>query len=87
MRNSYAIDKICVVELPHPLLKSRGSAMRNNFLEYRTNKATPFTRRNEFYALLAINKAKHILNRLLRYSKSKKKNRKSPIFERLPFLY
>ena len=38
-------------------LKSRGSVIRNNFLEYRTNKATYFARRNNCYALLAINKA------------------------------
>ena len=45
-------------------LKSRESVIRNNFLEYRTNKATHFARRNDYYALLAINTAKHILIRL-----------------------
>ena len=49
---------------PSLFLKRRGSVIRNNFLEYRTNKATHFARRNNIYALLAINKAKHILNRL-----------------------
>ena len=28
-------------------LKSRGSVIRNNFLEYRTNKATHFVRQND----------------------------------------
>ena len=50
---------------PTHFLKSKDSGIRNNFLEYRTNKATHFARRNVFYALLAINKAKHYLNRLL----------------------
>ena len=65
MRSSYVIDKMCGVELPHQLLKSRGSVIRNNFLEYITNKATHFARRNDSYALLAKNKAKHLLNRLM----------------------
>ena len=47
---------------PTHLLKSRGSVIRNSFLEYRTNKATNFAQRNDCYALLAIIKAKHILN-------------------------
>ena len=34
-------------------LKSRGSVVRNNFLEYRTKQATLFARRNDFYALFA----------------------------------
>ena len=38
---------------PTHFLKSRGSVIRNNFLEYRTNKATHFARRNDLYALLA----------------------------------
>ena len=42
---------------PDHFLKSRGSVIRNNFLEYRTNKVTHFAQRNDFYALLAINKA------------------------------
>ena len=53
---------------PIHFLKSRGSVIRNNFLEYRTKSATHFSRRNDYYALLAINKAKHILNRLFRAS-------------------
>ena len=36
---------------PTHFCKSRGSAIRNNFLEYRTKKATLFARRNDFYAL------------------------------------
>ena len=44
-------------------MKSRGSVIRNNFLEYRTNKASHFARQNDYYALLAINKANYILNR------------------------
>ena len=68
---------------PTHFLKSRGSVIRNNFLEYRTNKTTHFARRNDCYAWLAMNKANHILNMLLTcscsdpiYSKSTKKNRK-----------
>ena len=75
-------------------LKSRGSVFRNNFLEYRTKQATLFARRNDFYALFATNKAKIILNRHFPcscsdtiYSKSIKKNRKSPIFESLSFSF
>ena len=49
---------------PTHFLKSRGSVIRSNFLEYRTNKATYFERRNDCYALLAINKANYIHNRL-----------------------
>ena len=73
---------------PTHFLKSRGSVIGNNFLEYRTEQATLFARRNDFYALFATNKAKHILNRLFScscgdtiYSKSIKKNRK-----KVPFL-
>ena len=73
---------------PTHFLKSRGSVIRNNFLEYRTKQATRFARRNDFYALFASNKAKHILNRHFScscsdtiYSKSIKKNRK-----KVPFL-
>ena len=76
---------------PTRFLKSRGSVIRNIFLEYRTNKATHFARRNDCYALLARNKAKHKLNRLFLCScfivKVKRKTEKSPIFESLPFLY
>ena len=46
---------------PNHFLKSRGSVFRNNFLEYKTNKATNFVRQNDCYALLAIY---NILNRL-----------------------
>ena len=79
---------------PTHFLKNRGSVIINNFLEYRAKHATLFARRNDFYALFATNKAKHILNRHFScscsdtiYSKSIKKSRKSPIFEGLPFLY
>ena len=51
---------------PTHFLKSRGSVVGNNFLEYRTKKATLFARRNDFYALFSTNKAKHILNRHFR---------------------
>ena len=78
---------------PTHFLKSRGSVIRNNFLEYRTKQATPFAQRNDFYALFATNAAKHILDRHFSwscsdtiYSKSIKKIEVSPIFESLPFL-
>ena len=45
---------------PTHFLKSRGSVIRNNFLEYRTKQTTLFARRNEFYALFATIKAKGI---------------------------
>ena len=41
---------------PTHFLKSRGSLIRNNFLEYRTIHTTLFARRNYFYALFATNK-------------------------------
>ena len=73
---------------PTHFLKSRGSVIRNNFLEYRTKQATLFARRNDLYALLATNKAKHIHNRHFScscshtiYSKSIKKSKK-----KVPFL-
>ena len=79
---------------PTHFLKSGGSVIRNNFLKYRTNKATHFDRRNECYVFLAINKANHILYRLFScscsdtiYGKIIKKDRKSPIFESSQFLY
>ena len=72
---------------PTYFLKSRTSVIRNNFHKYRTNKATHFARRNDCYALLAKNKANHILNRLFSsscsdtiYSKSIKKIRKKSHF-------
>ena len=72
---------------PTHFLKSRGSVIRNNFLEYRTKQATLFACRNDFYALFATNKAKHILNRHFScscidtiYSKSIAKNRKKSHF-------
>ena len=79
--------KYAGLSYPTHFLKSMGSVIRNNFLEYRTNKATHFARRNDYYALLAINKAKYILNRLFScscsdtiYSKSIMKNRKKSHF-------
>ena len=79
---------------PTHFLKSMGSVIRNPFLEYRTEQATLIERRNDFYALVATNKAKYILMRHFAcscsdtiYSTSIKKNRKSPIFESLLFLY
>ena len=66
---------------PTHFLKSRGSVIRNSFLEHRTNQVTLFARRNDFYALFATNKAKYKLNRHfscscsdLTYSKSIKKS-------------
>ena len=76
------LTKYAGLSYPTHFLKSRGSVIRNNFLEYRTNEATHFTIRNDCYALLAINKANYILNRFFScscndtiYSKSIKKNR------------
>ena len=43
---------------PIHFLKSRGSVIRNNFLEYRTKQATLIARRIDFYALVFTNKAK-----------------------------
>ena len=72
---------------PTHFLKSRGSVIRNNFLEYRTKQATLFARRNYFYAMFAPNKAKHILNRhfscsysVTIYGKSITKNGKNTHF-------
>ena len=48
---------------PTNFFKSRGSVIRNNFLEYRTKQGTLFARQNDFYALFATNNAKHVLNR------------------------
>ena len=86
--------KYAGLSYPTHFLKSRGSVIRNTFLEYRTNEATQFERRNDCFSLLSINKANHILNRLFScscsgtiYGKIIKKNRKSPIFKSLPFLY
>ena len=79
---------------PTPFLKSSGSVIRNNFLEYRTKQATLFARRNDLNALFATNKAKHILNRHFScscsdtiYSKSIKKIRKKSHFLEFTILY
>ena len=79
--------KYAGLSYPTHFLKSRGSVIRNIFFEYRTNNATHFAQRNDCYALLAKNKAKHIPNRLFScscsdtiYSKSIKKNRKMSHF-------
>ena len=73
---------------PTHFLKSRGSVIKNIFfLNTELNKAKLFARRNDFHALFATNKAKHILNRHFScscsdtiYSKSIKKNRKKSRF-------
>ena len=82
-----SLTKCAGLSYPTHFLKIRGSVIRNSFLEYRTNKATNFVRRNDFYALLAIIKAKHILNRLFSsscsdtiYSKSIKRTQKKSHF-------
>ena len=66
--------KYAGLNYPTHFLKSRGSVIRNTFLEYRTNKATHFARRNDCYALSAINKANHILNRLFSIIRSSPSN-------------
>ena len=43
---------------PTHFFKSRGSVIKNHFLEYRTKQATLFARRNDFYALFSIKKSK-----------------------------
>ena len=48
---------------PTHFLKSRGSVIRNNFLEYSTKQATFFAPRNDFNALFASIKAKHAHSR------------------------
>ena len=72
---------------PTHFLKSRGSVIKNRFLEYRTKQATLFARRNDLYTLFFTNKANHILNRHFQcscsdtiYSKSIKKNWKKSHF-------
>ena len=74
------------ISYPTHFLKRRG-IIRNNFLENRTKQATLSARLNDFYALFATNKAKHILNRHFScscsgtiYSKSIKKNGKESHF-------
>ena len=77
------------LELSYPthFLKSRDSVIRENVLENRTNIAAHFARQNYFYAFLAINKTRHILNRLFScscsdtiYRKGQKKNRNKSLF-------
>ena len=70
---------------PTHFMKSRGSVIRNNFLEYKTKQTTLL--RNDFYALFATNKAKYVLKRHFSCScsdtihcKSKKKYRKKVTF-------
>ena len=72
---------------PTHFLKSRDSAIRNNFLEYRTKQGILFARRKDFYVLFATNKVKHLLNSHFScscsdtiYSKSINKNRKKSHF-------
>ena len=77
---------------PTHFLKNRGSVIKNNFPEYRTKQATLFVRQNDFYALLAKYKAKHILIRHFScscsdtvFSKSIKKIRKKSHFRKFTF--
>ena len=63
MKSSYVIDKCEGLSYPNHFFKSRDSVIRNNFLEYGNKQGTLFARRNDFYALFATYKAKHILNR------------------------
>ena len=80
---------------PTHFLKSRGSVIWNNFLEYRTKQATPFARRNDYFAVFATIKAKPTLKKSIFCApvvtqfivKVLRKIEKSPIFESLPFLY
>ena len=51
------------VSYPTHFFKSRGSGIKNNFLEYRTKQVSIFARRNVFYALFATNEATLIINR------------------------
>ena len=62
---------------PTHFCKSRGSVIRNNFFEHRTKQATLCALRIDFYALFAINIAKHILNRHFSCSCSDTINSKS----------
>ena len=68
---------------PTHFLKSRGSVIRNNFLEYRTKQATLYARRNDVYALFATKKKQKIYSIgifratvVTKCIKSIKKNRK-----------
>ena len=79
---------------PTHFLKSRGSVIRNNFLEYRTKQATLFARRNDFMHCSPQTKQNIysidivcalVVTQLI--VKVKRKIEKSPIFESLPFLY
>ena len=79
---------------PTHFLKSRGSVIRNNFLEYRTKHALLFVRRNDFMHCslqikqniysISIFRAPVVTQFIV---KVKRKIEKSPIFESLPFLY
>ena len=79
---------------PTHFLKNRVVLLGITFLNTELNKLYFFAQRKDLYALFATNKAILILNRHFScscsdtiYSKSINKNRKSPIFESLPFLY
>ena len=81
------LTKYMGLSCPHHFLKSRGSVIRNNFLEYRTKQVNNFVQRDAFYTLFARNKAKHIFYRHIScsfsvtiYSKSIKKNHKKSFF-------
>ena len=74
------------VELPTHFLKSRGSATRNNFLEYRTSQNFFFARQNVFthYSLQIKQNIFSIgIFRDTIYSKSIQKNRKKVQFLKL----
>ena len=56
IRNAYAFDKIYGNELPRPFLKSCGSGIANNCLEFRTKKSTFLSDEMPLYTLFAKSK-------------------------------
>ena len=82
--------------LSYPTLSRKVGVVLLGIIFLNTEQKEPkcFARQNDFYALFATNKAKHILNRHFScscsdtiYSKSIKKKSKKSHFESLPFLY
>ena len=71
---------------PTHFCKSRGSVIRNNFLENRNKQATLFARRNDFYALFATNNTKHILKRYFSCSCSDTIYKYKENSKKVPFL-
>ena len=65
MRSSHAIEKTEGLSYLAYFLKSKISVIRNIFPKYRTNQVAFLCDKMIFYALIATNKAKHILNRRL----------------------